>query len=324
MAEFWEDERVRAVLRRQQGRVSWAQLVALGAPHSTIGTWSKRGRLVKVLPHVYAVGHTAPNREASLWEAILYAGPGSMLSHLTAAHRRGLINWPGQVIEVSTPRSKVRSTQWIRVHTERDLTRALHDGLPTTTVPQTLLDLGRARPELLPHALAQLDFRRQLNVRAIEAAIRGRPGSKAVREALKLHQPRLAYTNEEFEQRFLRWCERNGVPLPRFNVELHGFTVDAYWPEHNLVVELDGGSHASLAQMRRDRERDMELRLHGLRVVRYGWDLLHERSAELRADLMSQIRQGTLDVEARKAVLQPGGHVPVGRAEQQHQRRHHD
>jgi hypothetical protein len=30
------------------------------------------------------VGHRAPSVEADLWAAVLYAGPGAMLSHATA------------------------------------------------------------------------------------------------------------------------------------------------------------------------------------------------------------------------------------------------
>jgi hypothetical protein len=47
--------------------------------------WIKRGYLNPKLPGVYAVGHGAPGIEGDLAAALLYAGPGAMLSHGTAA-----------------------------------------------------------------------------------------------------------------------------------------------------------------------------------------------------------------------------------------------
>lgn len=71
------EDRLAAVIRGQYGRVTRAQLVALGMPHSTISRRLRSGYLTRVLPKVYAVGHTAPSHEADLWAAILYAGPGA-------------------------------------------------------------------------------------------------------------------------------------------------------------------------------------------------------------------------------------------------------
>src|ERR1700749_4273928 len=100
MRTQWQEERFRAVVRRQHGRLTRAQLVALGVPGSGIALWIRSGYLTRVLPKVYAVGHTAPSREADLWAAVLYAGPGAMLSHASAAHHRGLIIYPPDVIHV--------------------------------------------------------------------------------------------------------------------------------------------------------------------------------------------------------------------------------
>src|ERR1700722_2293676 len=106
MANLWEDERFRNLVKRQHGRVTWAQMQALGAPRATVAGWVKSGYLTRVVPKVYAVGHVAPSEMADLWTAVLYAGPGGMLSHESAAHHRGLIIYPPRTIHVSTPRSK--------------------------------------------------------------------------------------------------------------------------------------------------------------------------------------------------------------------------
>jgi hypothetical protein len=295
MENFWSGKRFTAVVRRQHGRITWAQLSALGVSRSTASQWRSQGRLTRVLPRVYAVGPDIPTMEARLWEAVLYAGPDAMVSHRSAAHWRELIKHPPGVIEVSTPRLKVHSIPGVLcVYRGRDIARATYRGLPVTTVPQTLLDLAAVEPALVARALAVLDFRKQLDVeRALGVCGSGRLGSKALRAALEHHQPALAYTNGELEERFLRWCEHWKVPLPRFNARLYGITVDAYWSQHGLVVELDGhDNHSSAAQLRRDRRSELILRAHGLRVVRYDWALLHRRPAMVHADLMRQLDHG--------------------------------
>jgi Protein of unknown function (DUF559) len=291
MENFWADERSRALVERQYGRITWAQLVALGVSRATVSQWAAAGRITKVLPHVYVLGPRIDGLEARCWEAVLYAGPGAALSHRSAAHKLGLTKYASALIEVSTPHKRRSIDAVVRVYGQRDVTRASDNGVPTTTIPQTLLDLARVDATLLPRALATLDFRKQLDVGALEAICgSGRLGSTALRTALLEHQPALAYTNGELEERFLRWCERWKVPLPKFNARLHGVIVDAYWPEQGLVVELDGhANHSSRAQLRRDRARDLKLRSHDLRVVRYDWQLMHQQPEAMHADLMRHL-----------------------------------
>lgn len=286
-----QEESFGRVVRRQYGRVTWAQLRTIGVPDATISRWSKSGYLTRVLPRVYAVGHTAPSREADLWAAVLYAGPGAMLSHASGAHHRGLIMYPPDEIHVSTPRVKARSLPGVvRVHTERELGRTTHLGIPTTTVPQTLLDLAAHKRDfkLVRRALAVLDYRDELDIGAIEAICgKGRAGSRALRSALEIHQPELAFTNGELEDAFLYLCERYGLQVPLCNRWMYGFPVDAYWPDINLVVEVDGRkAHAKPSQRRNDRRKELTLREHGHTVVRYDWELVKNAAEEVAVDLV--------------------------------------
>jgi len=213
-----------------------------------------------------------------------------MISHASAAHLHGLIAHAPETIEVSTPRPRVRSLPGtITVYTRRNRQRGISGGVPVTAVPHTLLDLAATQDlRLVRRALAQLDFRGALDLAAIEAACgKGRPGSRELRTALAIHQPKLAHVNGTLEEEFLTWCERWQLPLPQVNVRVHGILVDAYWPEHGLVVELDGrANHSSPAQLRRDKRNDLELRSHGLRVIRYDWALVHEQPESIHRDLL--------------------------------------
>jgi hypothetical protein len=145
MTNFWWEESVSRVVTRQARRVTWAQLFALGASRSTIAGWTKSGYLTRVLPKVYAVGHTAPSREADLWAAVLYAGPGAMLSHASAVHHRGLIIYPPGVIHVSTAREKVKS-----IRGDQDLIAEV-DGLGPPSEPAPLRKDRRKELTLREH-----------------------------------------------------------------------------------------------------------------------------------------------------------------------------
>lgn len=276
--------------------MSYAQLRALGLGRGAIEALIERGHLLRVLPKVYALGHLAPSREGDLWAAVLYAGPGAAVSHATAAQWRGLIDYAPAVIEVSSPR-KIDSWPGIRVYGRRSFERWLYNGVPVTSIEQTALDLAAvAEFKLVRKALARLDFRHQLDLAALEAACgNGKPGSRALRGALAVHEPRLARANGPLEYDFFEWCERWGVPLPLVNERLHGVLVDAYWPINQVVVELDGDdNHSSPAQRRRDKANDLKLRGHGLVVVRYDWDLLHDRPRAVYDDLMRIFKRGPL------------------------------
>ena len=277
---------------RQAGRVSWAQLMALGIDRRVVSRWTAAGYLHVVHPRVYAVGHRAPSVEADLTAAVLYAGPGAMLSHATALWWRGLLDrqpWP---IAVSTPR-RCRSLDGVKVHGRRDCRRVWHKGMPMTTVEQALLDfaarapLGRVR-----YALANADYLHVLDVPGLRLiAGNGRAGSSTLRDALKRHEPKLAQTRSPLERLFLPLCEAYGVPLPdAVNVRVAGVLVDAVWWAQRLVVELDGkDNHSSWAQIQRDRSNELTLRAAGFDVLRYGTVQLEDEAAPVARDVLARL-----------------------------------
>jgi hypothetical protein len=283
---------VASLAGRQFGRVTRAQLGFLGLGEATIDSWLRSGYLIRVLPRVYAVGHAAASQEVRLFEAVLYAGPDAELSHGTGAWWRGLLSWPVNATHVSTPR-QLRSRPGLRIHGRRLLERDLVKGIPVTTIPQTLLDLAATEPfKLVRHALAQLEY--DGNFRPDElhhACARGKPGSAALKRALSHHLPELARTKSGLEVDFLLLCERYRLPMPLVNRTLHGVEPDAWWPEFNLVVELDGDrNHRTPTQRAKDRRKEVILRSHGLTVVRYDDDLINHTPGAVNQDLLGQMR----------------------------------
>lgn len=82
-------------------------------------------------------------------------------------------------------------------------------------------------------------------------------------------------TRCEAEEGFLALVRRAELPTPQVNVSLHGFTVDFFWPEHRLVVEVDGYAfHHTRSAFERDRRKDAVLARAGLLVIRVTWSQL--------------------------------------------------
>jgi hypothetical protein len=215
-----------------------------------------------------------------------------MLSHGTAARWLGLIDYAPRLIDVSTPR-KARSLKGIKVHGRRpDLERELDKGISVTSIPVKMVDLAATSGERVVHrALGQLDFQKLLGVEALLGACRrGRQGAAALREAIDTYDPRRKHANGRLEDDFYAFCERGGLPLPLLNTCVHNIKCDAYWPQQGLAVELDSElGHSSPGQRRRDRRNDMVLRGHGLTVIRYDWDLVHEQPAEVCRDVLNAL-----------------------------------
>lgn len=231
-----------------------------------------------------------------MWEAILYAGPGAMLSHKTAAELRGYIRFPPKQIHVSTPRNIDSLSGRVVVHAKRRrLERQLLGDLPITTPEQTLLDLAsEGDTNLVRVALAQMDFRQELDFAALRTISgKGRSGSKVLRAALAHHEPRLAQTNGPLEEDFFLLLERWGFsPLPQPNYPLApDLHIDAAWPKYRIAVETDGrAGHSSAARKREDHRHERACRRLGWSTpIRYDWSQIHQDPLDLCDDLLTQL-----------------------------------
>ncbi|MFZ0385717.1 MAG: DUF559 domain-containing protein [Solirubrobacteraceae bacterium] len=287
--------RVARAAGRRQGRITTAQLLRLGVGRTTISDWTSAGYLHARLPRVYAVGSPARTVESDLWEAVLYAGPGAMLSHGTAAWWRGLIDFPVRPMHVSTPRRK-RSLPGITVHGRRtELNRERHQGMPVTSIAQMMYDLAaQAELKLVRKALANLDYANSLHAPAIRAMCgQGRHGSAALQWAIDNYEPLFAHTQSPFEDDYLWACESLDIPKPdRISVRVLGIPVDAVYDDAMLIVELDGiANHHTPAQVRRNHRNDKKLRDAGWLVLRYTTDQLTDDPEGMRDEIIRELTQ---------------------------------
>ena len=259
------------LVQRQQGHVKRTQLLALGLGEDAIDYRLGTADLVWVHSGVYAVGYRRVEPVALAMAAVLAAGPAAVLSHESALALFGLRRWPQQP-HVIAPRC-VRRTG-IVAHRSTTLTpgqTTVWLGVPTTRAARAIADMGR---RLTPRQRIRLTNRGRLE------------GHISADEAQALLGHRRNPTRSGLEDRFQAFVERHDLPQPLTNVMVGGFEVDAYWPEHGLIVELDDeATHGDAATFVSDRERDAVHAANGIRTMRL-----------LDPDLMPPREQRTLEL----------------------------
>jgi very-short-patch-repair endonuclease len=270
--------RLERLVERQKGVVSIADLRACGVGRSVIEYRVRTRRYIPVHRGVYAVGHPTLTWEGRLWAALKGAGPGAALSHRTAAHEWNVRRPVRSVIDVSAPRQ--RRLDGVEVHRTllgpEDV--VVIDGLPRTTVARTLVDLaGVLDLRQMEKAIREAEFHKVIHMPELDRLLdtgRGRKGTRMLRTALDRVATRPDEPTESaLEDRFLdEVVERHGLPRPRCQFVLLGYRLDFFWPDHGLIVEVDGGGHARRSAMQADRTRDNLLMESGYRVRRFTWD----------------------------------------------------
>jgi very-short-patch-repair endonuclease len=257
--------------------ISRSQLRALGAAKDAIRRWVAEERLYRLHRGVYAVGHEALTPRSHYIAAVYACGPGSLLSHRAAGALQGLLDATA-VIEVTAQRG-CKPKPGIAVHRTRRVhpdDRSQVDGIPTTSVARTLVDLADVLNERqLTRAVRQAELLKVLDLRAIEATLERLPGRKGrhrLRRVLVAYQPEPHLLRSRAERRVKALCTRYGLPKPQFNVSVAGYEVDAYWPEARLALEFDGAeTHQTRFAFHEDRRRDRALAAEGIQTLRVTW-----------------------------------------------------
>src|SRR6476469_5038748 len=98
------DARVAELAGRQYGVVSRGQLEGLGVGRRGVEWRVGAGRLHRLHPGVYAVGHRAIQREGRWLAAVLASGADAVLSHHAAAALWGMRPNAREEIDITTPR----------------------------------------------------------------------------------------------------------------------------------------------------------------------------------------------------------------------------
>ncbi len=276
------EQRAAALASQQHGNITRAQLRELGLTNRQIDLRLASGWLIRRYRGVFAAGHIPPSPHSRAAAAVLACGPGAVLSHGSAAALWEIEREWRAPIEVTSRERRQHET--IRTHRSSALTDAditIHWGIRVTTPARTLLDIAprHTREELarFTNDLKARRFLRDGDVDELLARTPGRPGA-----AKLVDHP--GYTRSGLEGRFTRFCAERGLPMPHTNAVVCGREVDAYFPEHKLIVELDTAAyHSDPGSFERDRDNDATALARGIRTVRItGHRLDHHPDREER------------------------------------------
>src|SRR3954469_4771084 len=233
-----KSRKVAELAGQQHGVVSRRQLLALGLSAPAIGRLLASGRLHPVFRGAYAVGHTALPRLGRTHAAVLACGPDAVLSHRSAAELWGLLRSSRYIIHVTVPR-RTKGQRGLKVHFATAIERDERDRIPVTSVAQTLYDIARTEPKRqLERAWDNAERHELLDLAPLTRFTSNR-ALRALIEEQRMPEP----TRSELEDMLRDICAAAGLPIPVFNVTVAGQDVDAYWPQYEFVVELDGWEH---------------------------------------------------------------------------------
>jgi very-short-patch-repair endonuclease len=250
------------LLRDQHGVVSRRQLLALGYGRHAIAHRVERGRLHPRARGVYAVGRPDITWRGELMVAVLACGPGSLISHQSAAALLGIAQLRPGPIAVTVSRERGRDRPGIEVHRRTGIVaadRGCVAKVPVTSAARTLVDiapqLSRPRLERAVNLADGLDLVDPERLRAECGRLAGLLGVVKLRGLLDRRTFRA--TDSMLEQRFLAIVRRTPLPLPDTQRRRDGYRVDFLWPQLDLVVETDSlRYHRTPSQQYRDRLRD--------------------------------------------------------------------
>ncbi len=275
---------------RRHGAVTSAQLADAGLDRGAVRRRVAAGRLHRKYRGVYAVGHAALSQHGRWTAAVLAAGPGAALSHLSAAALWGIWRRAPAGIDVIGRRRRVGPS--VRVHECRALDRrdvAKRDGIPVTTVARTLVDLADLLTSYqLANVIHEAAFHKRVDAAATRDAMtraNGRRRLGVLKKALALHEAGSAGTRSALEDRLLALLNANDLPEPLVNVRIDNIEVDCHWPSARLCVETDGDGHTRPRTQSEDRARDEHLRAAGYKVIRVTEDDIEHRPRAILATL---------------------------------------
>jgi hypothetical protein len=282
------DVRLFEVLERQWNRVSLAQLETLGFTRADVSYRVATGRFRAVHQGVFAVRPFIED-EHGRWMAATLTAPETYLSHSSSAALHGFWDLRRQV-ETVTRAGSGGPRRLDGVFVYRSLTLAGQttniEGIATTTAERALIEMA---PYLDLRGLARA-VREALRIGATTpgALLRTvdehprRRGTRRVLGAVGRYAGLpIARARSGTEVHALIVLQDAGRAMPHLNCKVAGIEADLSWPEHRLIVEIDGGPfHLDAGE---DARKNAAWRTAGWTVVRIPSDTVYRSPERLLA-----------------------------------------
>ena len=269
------DALVAALGRERHWVLGLAELRAEGISDKEIRTRVEDGRLRRLHRGVFAIG-PGPVSQHGGWRAAALAGnSAAYVSHLHGGAVRGLAKPPHGPVDVTVDGWR-RSRRSIRFHSASLSALEIDevDAIPVTSLARTLLDVAATQDELTLRRMYERAERLQIldltPIRKLLVLRRGHRGAARLRALLDYDPAAAADALSELERLYLDLLRRAGLPEPQVNVLVDGYLVDCYWPDFDLIVELDSYEfHGDREAFERDRAKIADLRAAGHQAVQF-------------------------------------------------------
>ena len=292
------DQLLADLARRQYGLFSRAQALALGTSLGLIQRRVASGRWVVMAPGVYGLPGVPPSWRRDLMAACLQAGAGSVISHEAAAALHRVASFPTGPVVVLLAHGDHQHLRIGRLRQSTDL-GAHHctvvDGIPATTLPRTLVDLGAVvRPGRLRIAVEDALAARKCTLDELSgchAELRrpGKRGVVAMSLVLRSLGPGPVRSASDLERLLLKVLRDGGLPEPVREYDAPWDRsapgrVDMAYPPAKVILEGDSRRwHTRERDFEVDRRRDREAQLAGWDVYRFTWQDLTDAPAEVQS-----------------------------------------
>lgn len=297
--------------------ITRSQALACGIPQSTVSVWCKPGgKWQKMLPGVYLAVTGTPTPEQRQMAALLYAGPGSVITGAAAIRARRLRVPATEVIDVLIPVSvKRQSLGYVRIHRTRRMPgsqrfgpiRFAHPARAVADASHWLTSLGDVRALVAEAVQKQACSIAEIGIELSEGANRD---SAHLRKALAAVRSGIRSEAEaDFRDRILR----SDLMAPQYNVFLRARDgtdigeADAWWAEAGVSAEIDSQEYHFYREgwLKTDAKHGRMLK-YGIRPhhfapsrVKSDWPTIYD---ELKSSIADGRRRPRLDIVAFDAL----------------------
>jgi very-short-patch-repair endonuclease len=310
---------LRATVETQCGVLSCAQILDAGLTRGSLISRLRRASWQRMYPGVYATFSGEPNRLATPWAAILYAGPGATLSHQTAAELWRLADGPSSVIHVTVPGNRrVRRRAGMTVHLSSRASSAVHPARTParTRLEETVIDLWETARDLdsavgwVTTALG----RRLTTQDKLRKAMEARSRIRRPKQLAELLGPDGTGIHSVLEYRYVHDVERaHGLAgahrQARARRNGRNEYRDQLYAEYGVAIELDGRAAHPGDTRWKDIHRDNAAAAAGITTLRYGWLDVTTSPCQVAAEIAEVLR-----TRGYTAARPCSADCPVGRA----------
>jgi hypothetical protein len=293
--------RVSELVERQAGVLGRRQLVRLGWTENQIDHELRFDRWQSPVPGLVVLNTGTLSALQRQWIGVLHAGPGAVLTHLTAAEAAGL-RWVGHdVIEILTPKGDLVAPipGYFFHQTRRPYQQWVKPapGPPRLPVEHAVL-LAAERDKSVRRAIGLLATSVQQRLTTCPRLVRVVPQINKLRhgKTFRLVLDDIAGGAQSFAELDVgQMCREAGIEEPvrqvvRVDKQGRRRYLDCTWvlaDGRTLVLEIDGSFHAEVVAWWQDMPRERAVVISGSTVLRCSTIELRLERSDILADLVA-------------------------------------